>query len=176
MEATSDTTKTVLLAQPSSSSSSSTSKTKNQRKETIKWKFDAKYLEFDRQWECLQSLDLVEEVRKEMKRQIQHKISSYKMQDIHKNKYDEDKFVNFPFVVSLLIEKRLRCFYCKESVYIFYNYVRENRQWTLERMNNAHGHNTDNVEVACLHCNLRRGTMYHERYVFTKQLHVVKLG
>jgi hypothetical protein len=27
-----------------------------------------------------------------------------------------------------------------------------------------------------LTCNLRRRTMYHERYVFTKQLNVVKKG
>ena len=115
------------------------------------------------------------DVCREMKRQIQNKISSYKMQDIQKKKYDDDKFVDFQFVVSLLVDKKLRCFYCKESVYLFYNYVRENKQWTLERIYNERGHNTDNVEIACLNCNLRRRTMYHERYLFTKQLSVVKL-
>jgi hypothetical protein len=98
------------------------------------------------------------------------------MQDIQKQKYDEDKIVDFNFVVSLLVQKDLRCYYCKESVYLFYNYVRENKQWTLDRMDNDKGHNKDNVEIACLHCNLRRRTMYHERYVFTKQLNVVKLA
>jgi hypothetical protein len=97
------------------------------------------------------------------------------MQDIQKDKYDEEKFVDFYFVVSLLLDKELKCFYCKESVYLFYNFVRENKQWTLERINNDQGHNKDNVEIACLHCNLRRRTMYYERYVFTKQLNIVKL-
>ena len=97
------------------------------------------------------------------------------MQDIQKKKYDDDKFVDFQFVISLLVDKKLSCFYCKESVYLFYNYVRENKQWTLERIYNERGHNTDNVEIACLNCNLRRRTMYHERYLFTKQLSVVKL-
>ncbi len=115
------------------------------------------------------------DVCREMKRQIQNKISSYKMQDIQKKKYDDDKFVDFQFVISLLVDKKLSCFYCKESVYLFYNYVRENKQWTLERIYNERGHNTDNVEIACLNCNLRRRTMYHERYLFTKQLSVVKL-
>jgi hypothetical protein len=31
------------------------------------------------------------------------------------------------------------------------------------------------VEIACLNCNLRRRTMYHERYVFTKQMGTVRL-
>jgi hypothetical protein len=88
---------------------------------------------------------------------------------------DTIKFVNLDFVIKLLCEKELKCFYCREPVYLFYNFVRENKQWTLERIDNSAGHNRDNVEVACLLCNLRRRTMYHERYVFTKQMNVVKL-
>ena len=155
-------------------------KEKTVRKETNKWKFDNKYLELDQQRVCLQAIhdkspSATEEVCRELRRQIQNKISSYKMQDIHKDKYDEDKFVDFYFVVSLLIQKELKCYYCREAVYLFYNFVRENKQWTLERIDNDFGHNRDNVEIACLLCNLRRRTMYHERYVFTKQLNVVKL-
>ena len=173
-------------------------KEKSIRKETERWHFDNKYMELKNQWACLLALLPVEpvvpvetlnkepvlnedvcsvdkDVCREMKRQIQNKISSYKMQDIQKKKYDDDKFVDFQFVISLLVDKKLSCFYCKESVYLFYNYVRENKQWTLERIYNERGHNTDNVEIACLNCNLRRRTMYHERYLFTKQLSVVKL-
>jgi 5-methylcytosine-specific restriction endonuclease McrA len=169
-------------------------KEKSIRKETERWHFDNKYMELKNQWACLLALlpekpvvndvlneeplnkDVVDkDVCREMKRQIQNKISSYKMQDIQKKKYDDDKFVDFQFVISLLVDKKLSCFYCKESVYLFYNYVRENKQWTLERIYNERGHNTDNVEIACLNCNLRRRTMYHERYLFTKQLSVVKL-
>ena len=57
------------------------------------------------------------------------------------------------------------------------SYCYKNKQWTLERIDNGMGHNKDNVEIACLLCNLRRRTMYHERYVFTKQMmNVVKIG
>jgi hypothetical protein len=157
---------------------------KSVRKETDKWRFDEKFLELDKQWECLTAIqsdglldDDLKEVCREMRRQIQNKVSSYKMQDIQKHKYDDDKFVDLNFVIQLLHEKSLKCFYCKESVYLFYNFVRENKQWTLERIDNGVGHNKDNVEIACLLCNLRRRTMYHERYVFTKQMmNVVKLG
>jgi hypothetical protein len=159
-------------------------KVKSVRKETDKWRFDEKFLELDKQWECLTAIqsdglldDDLKEVCREMRRQIQNKVSSYKMQDIQKHKYDDDKFVDLNFVIQLLHEKSLKCFYCKESVYLFYNFVRENKQWTLERIDNGVGHNKDNVEIACLLCNLRRRTMYHERYVFTKQMmNVVKLG
>jgi hypothetical protein len=156
-------------------------KEKTVRKETNKWRFDNKYLELDQQRECLRAIheklpSATEEVCRELRRQIQHKISSYKMQDIQKDKFDEEKFVDFYFVVSLLMQKELKCYYCREDVYLFYNYVRENKQWTLERIENDRGHNKDNVEIACLLCNLRRRTMYHERYVFTKQLNVVKLN
>lgn len=151
-------------------------KVKSIRKETNKWRFDEKYMELDEQWKLIQAMDITTEVCREMRRQIQNKISSYKMQDIQKQKYDEAKFVNLDFVINLLREKEMKCFYCRESVYLFYNFVRENKQWTLERIDNSVGHNRDNVEVACLLCNLRRRTMYHERYVFTKQMNVVKLG
>jgi len=156
-------------------------KVKSIRKEVDKWEFDDKFLELDKQWECLTavkegSTDFSKEVCREMRRQIQNKVSSYKMQDIQKQKYDDNKFVDLNFVIGLLHEKKMKCFYCRESVYLFYNFVRENKQWTLERIDNSMGHNTDNVEIACLLCNLRRRTMYHERYVFTKQMNVVKLG
>ena len=157
-------------------------KVKAIRKETNKWHFDNKYLEFDKQWECLSAINKklypeeLQEVCREMKRQIQNKVSSYKMQDIQKSKYDEDKFVDFNFVISLLVNKELNCFYCRERVYLFYNFVRENKQWTLERIDNNFGHNKDNVEIACLNCNIRRRTMYYERFVFTKQLRLVKLS
>lgn len=159
-------------------------KVKSVRKETDKWRFDEKFLELDKQWDCLTAIqsdglldDDLKEVCREMRRQIQNKVSSYKMQDIQKHKYDDDRFVDLNFVIQLLHEKSLKCFYCRESVYLFYNFVRENKQWTLERIDNSMGHNKDNVEIACLLCNLRRRTMYHERYVFTKQMmNVVKLG
>jgi hypothetical protein len=155
-------------------------KVKSIRKEVDKWRFDEKFLELDKQWECLTAVkdgltEFSKEVCREMRRQIQNKVSSYKMQDIQKQKYDDDKFVDLNFVIGLLHEKKMKCYYCRESVYLFYNFVRENKQWTLERIDNSMGHNTDNVEIACLLCNLRRRTMYHERYVFTKQMNIVKL-
>jgi hypothetical protein len=73
-----------------------------------------------------------------------------------------------------MIESKNQCYYCKEDVQVLYENVREPKQWTLDRINNKMGHNHGNLLIACLNCNLRRRTMHTERYVFTKQLNIVK--
>lgn len=150
------------------------------RKVTENWTFDEASLSHENQYLNLCLIDDNENddlnlTQIEIRRQINYKIHSYRSQDLKKNKYDESLFVNYDYVVSLLREKNMKCFYCKENVMLLYNAVREDKQWTLDRMDNSKGHNRGNVEIACLLCNLRRRTMYHERYVFTKQLNVVKM-
>lgn len=174
-------------------------KEKTIRKTMEEWKFDSKYLERDNQLECLTasvpitvgaplsvgdgvpsitvglSTDTPSNIRTELRRQVCAKISGYKSQDMKKGIYDDAKFVRFDDVVALMAERKMSCFYCKKQALLFYEYSRDCDQWTLERIDNARGHNVDNVEIACLNCNLRRRTMYHERYVFTKQMGTVRL-
>uniref|UniRef100_A0A6C0INT2 Uncharacterized protein n=1 Tax=viral metagenome TaxID=1070528 RepID=A0A6C0INT2_9ZZZZ len=106
--------------------------------------------------------------------QIKTKIQGYHQQDIKKTIYDEDKFITLPKVIELLHTCKNTCYYCREPVLILYEYVRDNKQWSLERRDNSRGHNNDNVEIACLHCNICRKTMNEERYLFTKQLNIIK--
>lgn len=108
-----------------------------------------------------------------LQREINNKISGYRRQDIDKNLYEKEKFVTFTFVWSLLHKSR-DCFYCKEAVKLLYEISRDPKQWTLERINNVYGHNIDNVVICCLSCNIRRRTMYFEKYRFTKQTKFVK--
>jgi hypothetical protein len=110
-----------------------------------------------------------------IEQQIRQKLGGYKAQDIKKDKYDESGFIKHDQVLQLMLESKNLCFYCKEKVYVLYENVREPKQWTLERIDNDHGHNIDNVVIACLGCNLRRRTMHYERYLFTKQLTISKL-
>ena len=68
------------------------------------------------------------------------------------------------------------CYYCKEETQIMYEYVREPKQWTLERLDNSVGHNRNNVVISCLRCNVRRRCMKPEKYIQTKELtHIIKL-
>jgi hypothetical protein len=106
---------------------------------------------------------------------IRTKISGYKSQDTEKALLSAELFVRLEDVLSLLSGSNLQCYYCREDVKLLYEYVRDPKQWSLERMNNASGHNRDNVVIACLLCNLRRRTMQQERYVVTKQMRIRKL-
>jgi hypothetical protein len=107
---------------------------------------------------------------------LKTKQSGYRQQDTLKGLYDPARFIQVPDIVALLVASNLSCFYCRKWATIFYQNVRDPRQWSLERLSNAEGHNRGNVVIACLECNMRRRTMYYERYVATKQLTVNKLG
>ena len=110
-----------------------------------------------------------------VKGQIQNKIRGYKSQDQKKKLFCDEKFIDYEFVIKLLQHSEIKCFYCRKDVLLLYENVREPRQWSIERIDNYMGHNKDNVEIACLNCNLRRRTMYFERYITTKQLKIIKI-
>ena len=108
--------------------------------------------------------------------QIHVKLYSYKSQDLEKGRYDVVNFARIDNVLDKMRECLLNCFYCKSKVALLYEYVREPKQWTLERIDNSIGHTTDNVVISCLSCNLRRRTMYFERFLFTKNMVIEKMG
>ena len=106
--------------------------------------------------------------------QLDKKIASYKQQDVVKHRYDSVNFITLADVIHKLHECKLNCYYCKNIVYILYEKTREQKQWTLDRINNDIGHNTDNVVISCLECNLKRRKTNQSAFLFTKQLNLVK--
>jgi hypothetical protein len=144
---------------------------------TDKWTFSNEDLDLTRQYGYIKEIHCNNIINKEecnvIIQHINQKISGYRNQDVIKSLLSEN-LVKFDNVIDLMIKCENQCFYCKKLVHVLYENVREPQQWTLDRMDNNYGHNHDNVEIACLNCNLRRRTMYHERYVFTKQLQIVK--
>jgi hypothetical protein len=44
----------------------------------------------------------------------------------------------------------------------------------VDRIDNNCGHNKGNIVIACLECNLRRGTMDSNRFKLGKQLKFIK--
>lgn len=145
-----------------------------------KWETIQLHLDRDEQYRILNEIAAVESQSPEcvwMLQEINRKINGYKCQDVDKHLYDLEHFVDTDYVVQLLIQSNLHCYYCKEDMYVMYAEVRNPKQWSLERIDNSYGHNKGNVEIACLQCNLKRKTMYHERFLFTKQLgNIVKTG
>ena len=149
--------------------------------ETSKWTFNENDLNFDNIFKVLDMIQKKEfenpeytNIIKCIIQQLNQKINGYKSQDIHKKLLDLEKIVDLENVLQLLIQSNLECFYCKNKVQILYEHVREPLQWTLDRIDNDYGHNKGNLEIACLSCNVRRRTMYADRYVFTKQLKLIK--
>lgn len=108
------------------------------------------------------------------KREINKKILSYKKQDITKKRYNEADFVTFDDTIELLCESNLLCYYCRNQMYIFYDNVREKRQWTLDRVDNDICHSKDNLVVSCLSCNLQKRRRESEAFKFMKQLKIKK--
>jgi len=109
-----------------------------------------------------------------VKQQIHSKWYGYRAQDFEKKLFRVDEFLSESDIVDLLIDSRLLCFYCGKEVQMLYETVRDLGQWSIERIDNTHGHNRGNVVIACLGCNLRRKTMYFERFRMTKQMTIVK--
>jgi hypothetical protein len=115
-----------------------------------------------------------EEIYKLMKQQLERKLSNYKQQDINKNIYDSTNIINFEETRKKLIESNLLCYYCNKEILVLYEIVRENYQWTLDRIDNSLGHNKNNVLISCLQCNLKRRKQGKDAFLFTKQLQIVK--
>jgi len=159
--------------------SGKTIKVKKERKDRVitnekKWILEeCDYISKD-QIELMKRGDINDKKYKLMCSEITKKICGYKSQDLKKNKYADELFIDEPFIKELLLKCELKCYYCREDVKILYKSVREPKQWSVERLDNDFGHNKNNVTIACLSCNLSRRTMYHERYKFTKQLIIEK--
>ena len=109
-----------------------------------------------------------------IKRQIERKICGYKQQDILKGILIPNQLIRFPEIVDAFIQHEFKCYYCKENMYILYDMVRETQQWTVDRIDNDLGHNRDNFVLACLGCNLKRRCRSKDKFLFTKQLVIVK--
>ena len=73
-------------------------------------------------------------------------------------------------LIKLLQESNLSCCYCSEPVYILYKRVRENKQWSLDRIDNDVGHNNGNLVISCLECNLKRRRTNKDTFMFTKNI------
>jgi hypothetical protein len=157
--------------------------------ETTNWhSYLDNHLDVDNQWNMLiellrdyninistydlsfNNIDIAPEKITFLRKEIQRKIHGYKAQDIKKNIFDPLHFVNIQYILEKIVETELNCYYCQGPVKIWYEICRDPLQWTLERINNKLGHNIGNVEIACLHCNLKRRCMHHEKYLRTKEM------
>ena len=158
-------------------------KEKKMRVETKTWGLNNYDLSFETQLKLLKTIynkeinneTIIDKHSAMIVSHIKAKISSYKQQDILKNKLNDSDFVSFNDVIDLLFESQMKCHYCSCETYLLYEVVRENKQWSLDRINNEIGHNRNNLLIACLECNLKRRRTNKDAFFFTKNLLIVRL-
>lgn len=107
-----------------------------------------------------------------MTQEINKKIESYKTQDKLKNR-DMEHFIEFRDIEEML-KKEMICHYCRENIFVLYKLKLDKKQWTLDRIDNNLAHKKTNVVLSCLKCNLERRCVDKEKYIFTKNLNIVK--
>jgi 5-methylcytosine-specific restriction endonuclease McrA len=155
-------------------------KEKKMRLETKTWGFTEEELDNEIQLNALFLITDTElekdKYRSSIISHIKTKISGYRQQDVFKKKLEESKFVSFNEVVKLLQDCFLKCHYCSQDIYILYERVREMKQWSLDRIDNNLGHNSGNLVVACLECNLKRRRTNKDAFMFTKNLVITREG
>lgn len=168
--------KSIILTEPKSKTvATEKPKVKRVVTKSDKWSFNCKDLIPETQYEFLKHLldTSVKDVCNTsdfILKQINNKVSGYRSQDVEKKLLNLDLFVTRNDVLEIFRSSDLNCYYCKERTLIIYEYVRDPKQWTLERLDNSLGHNRDNVVLSCLRCNLRRRTMNSDRYLKTKAM------
>jgi hypothetical protein len=156
-------------------------KEKKKKVETNTWNLNEKELSFEIQLELLKNMYNKSTILTDKTinnfiiNHIKTKISSYKQQDILKNIFLEPEFVTFEYVVDLLNACDLKCHYCSCETYLLYEFVREMKQWSLDRINNDIGHNKNNLVMACLECNLKRRRTNKDAFFMTKNLTITRL-
>lgn len=146
---------------------------------TEKWSFTKQQLEYENQLQLIIDISnnnyvFTDEISKIAIQEINKKITGYKQQDKIKKKFDEDKLITFESIIYKMIECQLKCRYCLNEMYVLYDISREIRQWSVDRIDNDLGHKIDNYHLACLDCNLKRRRRTDEKFLFTKQLNIIK--
>ena len=144
-----------------------------------KWCFSDECFSYSYQIEFINNISKnnfqhTDDIYKTVIQEINKKISGYKQQDNLKKHYDNDKFITFDSIISKMIESELKCRYCNGEMSILYDVSREMKQWSVDRIDNNKGHNIDNFHLACLDCNLKRRRRTDEKFLFTKQLNIIK--
>ena len=150
-------------------------KEKKERKIIQKWKYKDFLLESKNHISIVNQLFLEQSFNGDntTKKELHKKINSYKQQDIKKDK-NLDGLISYEELLEKLVLSKLKCYYCRKDVLLLYENNREQKQWTLDRLDNSQGHTKDNVVVCCLKCNLERRCLNDEKFLFTKQMRIIK--
>jgi hypothetical protein len=156
-------------------------KEKNKKRvETENWTFSLDHYNHDNQMNMMKDIlanhyAFTDDVSKIAIQQINRKIYGYKQQDIIKKLFNQTEFIKLESIINKMVDCELKCYYCSCEMNVLYDISREMKQWTVDRINNDLGHNLTNYYLACLECNLKRRRRSDDKFLFTKQMKLVKL-
>jgi hypothetical protein len=156
-------------------------KDKNRKRvETEHWSFNPEYYMYENQLKMIKDIlannyDYIDDVSKIAIQQINRKIYGYKQQDVVKKLLNEKTLITLQSIINKMVECELKCYYCSTEMNVLYDISREMKQWTVDRIDNDLGHNLSNYYLACLECNLKRRRRSDAKFLFTKQMKLVKM-
>jgi hypothetical protein len=130
----------------------------------------------DKHLEMLKNLtsDITFDGDKDIIKSLKQKLNSYKTQDKKKDRYDKETFIKYSELLHKLIMSEMNCKYCECKTLLMYANKREPKQWTLDRIDNSIGHSNSNTIISCLKCNLERRCKNDEKFLFSKQMRLIK--
>ena len=145
------------------------------------------YDNYDKQLDCIVNIQNIESYQKQhILQALKKKLASYKQQDIKKGYHDSvdsadyadfhdyANFITLENIIEKLISCSMKCYYCNNNTHILFKNVREESQWTLDRLNNYDEHSNINTIICCLKCNLQRRRKNSTKFKFSKQMGVIK--
>lgn len=145
------------------------------------------YDNYDKQLDCIVNIQNIESYEKQhILQALKKKLASYKQQDIKKGYHDSvdsadyadfhdyANFITLENIIEKLISCSMKCYYCNTNTHILFKNVREESQWTLDRLNNYDEHSNINTIICCLKCNLQRRRKNSTKFKFSKQMGVIK--
>lgn len=146
------------------------------RIDALKYNFDDDYYTYNKQIQLINKLFLNETIEHEkvIKQTINKKLTGYKNQDIRNEIFDKNWLISLDDIIEQLVNSKLKCFYCNEKCELLYKDCLTKKQWTLDRIDNSMGHNTNNVVICCLECNIKRGGMDSKRFKMGKEIKIVR--
>ena len=93
---------------------------------------------------------------------IAKKLEGYKVQDLKvKERYDEKAFIGVDEVEELIKNDNNKCHYCWSDL---------KKYWSLDRLDNKHGHNKGNCVLCCVSCNKQRKDDFYMKFYRKKAL------
>jgi len=110
----------------------------------------------------------------DISKSIKKKLSGYKNQDTIKNRLDKKLFITYEEILEKLVVSKMFCHYCTEITKLMHENRRDDKQWTLDRIDNSLCHTNDNTVICCLQCNMQKRCRDDKKFKFSKQMRIIK--